>query len=133
MLENAIYSVISPEGCASILFRDAKKAETATQSLKITAPDVIKLGVADGVVPEPLGGALNNWEESASMMKKTIQSSIKTLKKKTTETLLADRFDKFRLSHQYGKIVRFCIQNTSPTLHRFRELDTRSLNLNLHL
>ena len=96
MMEYSVYSVISPEGCASILFRDAKKAETATQSLKITAPDVIKLGVADGVVPEPLGGAHNNWEESASMMKKTIQSSIKTLKKKTTETLLADRFDKFR-------------------------------------
>ena len=72
MLEYAVYSVISPEGCASILFRDANKADIASKNLKITAPDVLELGVADSIISEPPGGAHNNWEHIAASIKKTI-------------------------------------------------------------
>ena len=81
MMEYSVYSVISPEGCASILFRDAKQSEKATTNLKITASDVVDLGVADEVVKEPLGGAHNNWEETAGIIKKTITSNLKQILK----------------------------------------------------
>jgi acetyl-CoA carboxylase carboxyl transferase subunit alpha len=96
MMQFSVYSVISPEGCASILFRDAKKSEDASKSLKLTAPDVVKLGVADGIIDEPLGGSHNNWEATAVSMKKKLISEIKSLLKKTPESLIQDRYSKFR-------------------------------------
>ncbi len=96
MLQYSIYSVISPEGCASILFRDSKKSKDATESLKITAEDVVKLGVADEIIKEPLGGAHNNWEQTAESIKKAILSSLKSITKKDTDTLNQDRHTKFR-------------------------------------
>lgn len=96
MMQYSVYSVISPEGCASILFRDAKKSEDASKSLKLTAPDVVKLGVADGIIDEPLGGSHNNWEDTAASMKKKLIAEIKSLLKKTPESLIQDRYSKFR-------------------------------------
>lgn len=96
MLQYSIYSVISPEGCASILFRDSKKSKDATESLKITAEDVVKLGVADEIIKEPLGGAHNNWEETAESIKKAILSSLKSISKKDSDKLNKDRHTKFR-------------------------------------
>tara|TARA_B100000427_G_scaffold150921_1_gene125646 strand:- start:585 stop:1541 length:957 start_codon:yes stop_codon:yes gene_type:complete len=96
MMQYSVYSVISPEGCASILFRDAKKSEDASKSLKLTAPDVVKLGVADSIIQEPLGGAHNNWEETAKTIKKHISDSIISMMKKNVETLIEDRYSKFR-------------------------------------
>ncbi len=96
MMQYSVYSVISPEGCASILFRDAKKSEDASKSLKLTAPDVVKLGVADQIIEEPLGGSHNNWEDTASIMKKNLLETINQLVKKDQETLIQDRYTKFR-------------------------------------
>src|SRR5207247_3968692 len=69
MFENAIYSVISPEGCASILWRDGKKAPQAAEALRLTAPDLEKLGVIDGILPEPVGGAHRDPEAAAATLK----------------------------------------------------------------
>lgn len=96
MMQYSIYSVISPEGCASILFRDSKKSKDATESLKITAQDVVKLGVADEIIKEPLGGSHNNWEEASISIKKAIISSLKPLLKKDVDTLNKERHSKFR-------------------------------------
>jgi acetyl-CoA carboxylase carboxyl transferase subunit alpha len=68
MFENAIYSVISPEGCASILWRDGKKAPQAAEALRLTAPDLEKLGVIDGILPEPLGGAHRDANGAAATL-----------------------------------------------------------------
>src|SRR6266403_3215351 len=65
MLEYAIYSVISPEGCAAILWGDAAKAPEAAAAMRITAPDLLRLGVIDAIVPEPIGGAHRDWEGAA--------------------------------------------------------------------
>ena len=96
MLQYSVYSVISPEGCASILFRDAKRAEDASNSLKITAPDVIALGCADEIIKEPLGGAHNNWEEASSSIKAMILKQLKETFKLSVDDLLTERYNKFR-------------------------------------
>ena len=96
MLQNSVYSVISPEGCASILYRDAAKAPIASESLKITAPDIVKLGVADDIVKEPLGGAHYDWKATADNIKKIILKDIAELKKLSPTKLLDDRYKKFR-------------------------------------
>ena len=96
MLEHAIYSVISPEGCAAILWGEASKAQEAAQLMRVTAPDLLKLGVIDGVVPEPLGGAHRNWEETAENLRVALRKALGDLRRRSSETLVADRFEKFR-------------------------------------
>jgi len=96
MLEYSVYSVISPEGCASILFRDAKKSKEACEKLKITAKDVKELGIADNIITEPLGGAHHNWKELANSIKKHILLDIKEYKKYSKEEIKKHRYDKFR-------------------------------------
>jgi len=96
ILENAYYSVISPEGCASILWRSAVKAPEAAQALKLTGEDLIKLGVIDEIIPEPCGGAHRNEEETAANVKKTILKYIKELSSLSKEELLNSRYEKFR-------------------------------------
>ena len=96
MLENAVYSVISPEGCASILFRDAKQADIAAKNLKITAKDIVGLGVADGIIPEPLGGAHHDWDAVSLAIKTQILSDLAGLSTQTPEQLRTDRYAKFR-------------------------------------
>ncbi|MGD9580124.1 MAG: acetyl-CoA carboxylase carboxyltransferase subunit alpha [Vampirovibrionia bacterium] len=96
ILEHAYYTVISPEGCASILFRDALKAKEAAEALKITAEDLLKLKIVDGVIKEPLGGAHNDPECMARSMKNTIKHSLNELDKLSKEELKKNRYNKFR-------------------------------------
>src|SRR6476469_4165529 len=72
MMENSIYSVISPESCAAIIWRDAGKAELAAAALKLTAPDLVRLGLVDGIVPEPPGGAHEDYDGAAAALKDTL-------------------------------------------------------------
>ena len=96
MLEYAWYSVISPEGCAAILWRDAAKAPDAAEALKVTSDDVLKLGVIDQIIPEPSGGAHNDPEKTAKSMKIEILKSFSELEKLSTEQLIEQRIKKYR-------------------------------------
>ncbi|OGB87965.1 acetyl-CoA carboxylase carboxyltransferase subunit alpha [candidate division WOR-1 bacterium RIFCSPHIGHO2_02_FULL_45_12] len=96
MLEFSIYSVISPEGCASILFRDAKRANDAAIAMKITAPDLLKLEVIDEIIREPAGGAHNSAEKAASFIKFAIIKNLEPLLLLSHRELIADRYNKFR-------------------------------------
>ncbi|MCH8286098.1 acetyl-CoA carboxylase carboxyltransferase subunit alpha [candidate division KSB1 bacterium] len=95
MLENAIYSVISPEGCASILLRDPTKAPAMADSLKVTASDVIELGVVDGIIKEPVGGAHRNYDRAAEEVKSVILRELNILEKMSPEERIEKRIDKF--------------------------------------
>ena len=96
MLEHAIYSVISPEGCAALLWGEASKAQEAAELMRVTAPDLLRLGVIDGIVPEPLGGAHRNWEETAENLRGALRASLRELQSRSAESLVADRYEKFR-------------------------------------
>ena len=96
MLEHAIYSVISPEGCAAILWGEATKAPEAAALMRITAPDLLKLGVIDGIVPEPTGGAHRNWQETAENLRAPLRDALWELRSLTSEELVAERYQKFR-------------------------------------
>jgi acetyl-CoA carboxylase carboxyl transferase subunit alpha len=96
MLEHAIYSVISPEGCAAILWGEAAKAPEAAELMRITAPDLLKLGVIDGIVPEPPGGAHRNWEEAAENIRHPLRDALWELRSRTAEELVGERYEKFR-------------------------------------
>jgi acetyl-CoA carboxylase carboxyl transferase subunit alpha len=96
MLEYSIYSVISPEGCASILFRDAKRANDAAIAMKITAPDLLKLGVIDEIIKEPPGGAHTDMQQSANNIKSAIIKNLEPLLSLSQRELIADRYNKFR-------------------------------------
>ena len=95
MLENSIYSVISPEGCASILWRDPSKVINAAESLKLTANDCKKFGVIDEIIKEPLGGAHRNMKEIMSNVEKSLLKNINDLSNISKEDLLSLRNDKF--------------------------------------
>lgn len=101
MMENAIYSVISPEGCASIMWRDAAKKELAAEALRITAPDLKDLGCIDAIVPEPPGGAHTNQDAAAKLVDGALQTHFSALKKVPAKQLVASRYDKFRQMAQF--------------------------------
>jgi len=96
MMENAIYSVISPESCAAIIWRDAGKAELAANALRLTARDLLELGLIDGVIPEPNGGAQNDWEASAASLDCGLQAALGKLTGLTPKELVDHRYEKFR-------------------------------------
>jgi acetyl-CoA carboxylase carboxyl transferase subunit alpha len=96
MLENAVYSVISPEGCASILWRDGKMAPVAAEALKITAGKLFELGIADAIVPEPLGGAHRDPEKAAELLKAELTAQLDELSKMSPAELKNQRYEKFR-------------------------------------
>jgi acetyl-CoA carboxylase carboxyl transferase subunit alpha len=96
MLEYSIYSVISPEGCAAILWKDGRKGEVAAEALKLTARDLDQLGVIDEVVEEPLGGAHRDPQRMAGSLKKVIERHLKELENIEIEELLRLRYEKFR-------------------------------------
>jgi acetyl-CoA carboxylase carboxyl transferase subunit alpha len=96
MLENAVYSVISPEGCASIMWRDASKAEIAAEALKITAKEILELKLIDEIVPEPDGGAHFDPEAAARLLEPYLARSLDELSRIPSEKLLAQRYEKFR-------------------------------------
>ena len=96
ILENAYYSVISPEGCAAILWKHRKHAPEAAEALKLSSPDLLEMGLVDGVIPEPAGGAHCNPEQAAENLKSAISKELQTLIKTPVEKLLRARYDKFR-------------------------------------
>ncbi|MDO7906116.1 acetyl-CoA carboxylase carboxyltransferase subunit alpha [Paenibacillus sp. JX-17] len=96
MLEHAIYSAISPNGAASILWKDASKADQAAEAMKITAQDLLKMEVIEGIVPEPRGGAHRDYEATASAIKAAIEQHLEELQKLDGPALKADRYRKFR-------------------------------------
>ena len=106
MLENSIYSVISPEGCASILWRDPAKAEIAAEALRITARDLSELGIIDEIIPEPEGGAHLDHEGSAALLDPVLDRSLRDLLALTPAALLEDRYKKFRRMGQFFEAVR---------------------------
>ncbi len=99
--EYGYYSVISPEGCAAILWKDAARREDAAQTLKLTAPELLNLGIVDEIVPEAEGGAHWNLRESAANLKKSLMSNLASLKNIDLEQLLEQRYNRYR------KIGRF--------------------------
>ncbi|MHC4499700.1 MAG: carboxyl transferase domain-containing protein, partial [Planctomycetota bacterium] len=96
MLEFAYYSVISPEGCAAILWRDGSQAPDAAAALKLTSKDLYKLGLVDAVIPEPLGGAHRNVHDTVYNVQKYIVKTLADLKRTKTENLLENRYRKLR-------------------------------------
>ncbi len=108
MLENAWYSVISPEGCAAILFRDAAKASYAAEALKLTAKDLKSFNIIDEIIPEPLGGAHRDFQRVVSALKESLQRHLKDLSALKSEDLLEERYKKFRAlgSWKEGKAVK---------------------------
>lgn len=106
MLENAIYSVISPNGAASILWKDASKADQAAEAMKITAKDLLEMEVIEEIIPEPRGGAHRNYEETASAIKAGIGKHLEELSRLTGDELLEDRYAKFRKIGKFTEISR---------------------------
>jgi acetyl-CoA carboxylase carboxyl transferase subunit beta len=96
MMENAYYSVISPEGCSTILFKDATAAPRAARALRMTGPDLLALGVMDAVVPEPEGGAQEEPAAAGANLKAAIVSSMRELLEQDADSLVAQRYERFR-------------------------------------
>lgn len=95
MLENATYSVISPEGAAAILWKDAGKAKKAAESMRITAPDLYELGIIDSIIPEPRGGAQRNLHQQAEEIDRLLEKALTRLAEKPVDVLLDERYEKF--------------------------------------
>ena len=95
MLEHSIYSVITPEGCASILWKDAERMREAAMALRLTAQDLLKLGVIDRIIPEPVGGAQRKRDEAIQAVGKAIGEMLKDLSGRKPADLLRERRDKF--------------------------------------
>lgn len=96
MLENAVYSVISPRGCASILWKDASREKEAANILKITAEDLVELGIAESIIPEPAGGAHNNYGQAAENISLYLEKLLPKLLQVPTQELIEQRYQKFR-------------------------------------
>jgi acetyl-CoA carboxylase carboxyl transferase subunit alpha len=105
MLEYAIYSVISPEGCAAILWGEAAKAPEAAELMRVTAPDLLKLGVIDAIVPEPVGGAHRNWDATAASLREALREQLWQLRSKSEAELIEERQEKFRRIGVFEEIV----------------------------
>jgi acetyl-CoA carboxylase carboxyl transferase subunit alpha len=101
IFENSFYSVISPEGCASIIWRDSTKAETAAIAMKITAADLKELGIVDEIVPEPEGGAHTDHEASARLLDVVLDRQLVALSNQSAKELVAGRYEKFRKMGQF--------------------------------
>lgn len=101
MMENAYYSVISPEGCAAILWKHREHAPEAASALKLSAQDLSKLGIIDGIIPEPLGGAHNDHFAAANSLKDAVLATLKELNALPTAQLLEQRYQKFRALGQF--------------------------------
>jgi acetyl-CoA carboxylase carboxyl transferase subunit alpha len=95
MMEHAIYSVISPEGCAAILWRSAEHRAKAAEALKLTSQDLERLGVADEVVHEPCGGAHSDWDGAAERLREALSRHVREVQQLDLETLLRQRWAKY--------------------------------------
>jgi len=96
MMENAIYSVISPESCAAIIWRDSAKAELAAAALRLTAEDLVEFGLIDGIIPEPPGGAHEDTDAAAGLLTTALRSALAELAGITAAELIEQRYEKFR-------------------------------------
>ena len=105
MLEDSFYSVISPEGCAAIMWRDSGKKELAAQAMRITAKDNLQLGLCDDVVAEPPGGAHNDYDAAANFLAEALEKHLSELEKKPIAELVDARYRKFRNIAQYFETV----------------------------
>ncbi|ULT55940.1 acetyl-CoA carboxylase carboxyl transferase subunit alpha [Neobacillus drentensis] len=101
MLENSTYSVISPEGAAAILWKDASLAKNAAETMRITAPDLKELGIIDDIIPEIKGGAQKDVKKQAEEIEKMLKASLTDLLKQSEEELIADRYNRFRTIGEY--------------------------------
>ncbi|MGB5038996.1 MAG: acetyl-CoA carboxylase carboxyltransferase subunit alpha [Blastocatellia bacterium] len=101
MMENAVYSVISPEGCAAILWKDSSQAARAAEALRITAPELLELGIIDRVVPEPGEGAHADFDEAARLLGDSLAEALASVADIRPEQRLIDRYDKFRRMGRY--------------------------------
>jgi len=104
MMENSVYSVISPEGCASIMWRDPSKKEIAAQAMKITAKDLSELGCIDDIVPEPPGGAHNDHEAAAAFLDEVLVKHLANIRHLPVPELVASRYTKFRNMAQFFRV-----------------------------
>ncbi|HLO68545.1 MAG TPA: acetyl-CoA carboxylase carboxyltransferase subunit alpha [Holophaga sp.] len=95
MQEYAVYSVITPEGCASILWKDASQAPAAAEALRLTAPHLLEQGIIDAVIPEPLGGAHGDWDQAAALLKEAVVAAFQALAPLGPKELVDHRYDKF--------------------------------------
>jgi acetyl-CoA carboxylase carboxyl transferase subunit alpha len=102
MQEFAVYSVIPPEGCAAILWRDANKKVEAAEALKITAGDLLSLGLVDGIVPEPCGGAHNDFDKATGLVDQALMQALAEVTPLSIDRRLAVRYDKFRRMGEEG-------------------------------
>ena len=102
MQEYSVYSVIPPEGCAAILWRDANRKVEAAAALKITAPDLLDLGLIDGIVPEPPGGAHNDHDRATALVDQALSQTLSDISGWSAEERLDRRYDKFRQMGQRG-------------------------------
>lgn len=105
ILANAFYSVISPEGCASIMWRDASKAQLAAEALKITAEELLQMGLVDEIVPEPEGGAHKDYKRMAELLDPVLERSLQELREVSPEELLHRRYKKFRQMAQFFRLA----------------------------
>jgi len=96
MLENSIYSVISPENCANIIFKDPAKAQEVAPAMRLTAEDLLQLGLIDGIVAEPPGGAHEDMDAAAVNLKAELVKRLDSLAEMSADQLVADRYQKFR-------------------------------------
>lgn len=99
LLEHAYYSVITPEGCAAILWKDRAYSENAAAALHLTGTDLLKLKLIDGIVPEPLGGAHSDYDEAAAILKKVLVKELAAISRKSPEELKEQRYERFRSIH----------------------------------
>jgi acetyl-CoA carboxylase carboxyl transferase subunit alpha len=102
MQEFSVYSVIPPEGCAAILWRDANRKVEAAAALKITAPDMLALGLVDGIVPEPTGGAHNDPDGATALVDQALAAALAEVSALTITARLSARYDKFRKMGEEG-------------------------------
>jgi acetyl-CoA carboxylase carboxyl transferase subunit alpha len=101
ILENSIYSVISPESCAAIIWRDSAKAELAAAALKLTAPDLAGLGLVDAIIPEPPGGAQEDHDKAAELMRPVLRKALEECCRMSPAELVEERYQKFRRMASY--------------------------------
>jgi acetyl-CoA carboxylase carboxyl transferase subunit alpha len=113
ILENAYFSVISPEGCAAILWKSSSKAPEAAKVLKLTSYDLLALGIIDEVIPEPLGGAHRDYKTTAENIKKSILTTLNNLQNIPTENLVQQRYEKYRRIGQFIEKQRENLQMKS--------------------
>jgi len=106
MLENSIYSVITPEGCASILWRDQTFAEDAARALRLTAPDLLQFGLIDAIIPEPEGGAHADHQRMAELLSESLEHSLDAVRHLSNEDRVARRYEKFRKMGEFEERVQ---------------------------